>query len=245
MTRDANNVENVMKWAVVAMFILSVVLAAGLSLAGQGGGQSSPWSTVLVFISGMVSTLLVEYLKRRIFKPKLVPVRDSVGKAGFVITTKVPGRRLGLHDARYLRIGITNTATTIAKDCRVYMTEISELTDGQETPTPYNETLRLRWAYEGEEGEPHQGIDIPKDVTIYFDVYSSKREVGTANNDMEEIRVFEFASKSAKSSLQFKDFLQYGKTYRLKMLITAEGANSVPLSLDIIMGNGWDQISLG
>jgi hypothetical protein len=235
-----------MKWAVVIMFILSVVLlAAGLSLAGQGGCQSSPWSSVLFFISGMVSTLLVEYLKRRIFKPKLVPVRDS-GKAGSVITTKVRGDRPDLyHDARYLRIGITNTATTIAKDCRVYMTEISELTeDRQETPTPYKDTLRLRWAYEGEEGEPHQGIDIPKDVTVYFDVYSSKREVGTANN-VKEIRVFEFASKSAKSSPMFKDFLQYGKTYRLKMLITAEGANSVPLPLDIIMGNGWDQIRLG
>jgi hypothetical protein len=244
-----------MKWAVAVMFILSVVLAAALSLAGQAGFQikgprmvsniqSSPWSSVLVFISGMVSTLLVEYFKRRIFKPKLVPVRNS-GKAGFVITTKVPGNRPGLHDARYLRIGITNTERTIAKDCRVYMTEISELTkDRQETPTPYKDTLRLRWAYEGEEGEPHQGIDIPKDVTVYFDVYSSKREVKTANN-VEEIRVFEFASKSAKSSPMFKDFLQYGKTYRLKMLITAEGANSVPLFLDIIMGNGWDQISLG
>jgi hypothetical protein len=96
---------------------------------------SNPWYATwlppfVVFILGMASALLVEYLKARLFKPILRVVHDGK-KAGFVVSTKVGGRRPGLHDARFLRVGVTNGARTLAKNCRPYLISIQEvLNDG-------------------------------------------------------------------------------------------------------------------
>jgi len=204
----------------------------------------SPWYSSAIFLVffgwflGMVSAILVESVRRRLFRPVLTT--EHTKRAGFVVLTTLKGVTVEKYDAKYLRVRVRNLARTTAKGCRAYLTEI-ERWEGDEFVKAdfYRDTLRLRWAYEGEEGDLHEGIDIPKGVLIHFDVLSTRRAATAAgaSEDDRFIQVANHALRYDRDRLMNK--LEYEQKYRFRILVVADDADPQSIDLVVVMGRTW------
>ncbi len=144
-----------------------------------------------------------------------------------------------------MRVGVRNEALTVAKDCRAYLTEIAEW-DGQKyKPVDFfADTLRLRWAYEGENGALHESIDIPKGIVVHFDVFSTKNE-RTSEGTFEEQRIVQVADRGIRYDRErFMNKIEYGKRYRFRTLVVAEGAAPRPQDVEVKLGANWSDMDI-
>jgi hypothetical protein len=167
-------------------------------------GSQVGWDLLKIgfgLVSGAAIPLVVEWLKRRFYGPRL-EVLHGEGES-FIPRSEEPGKTPGPFPARYLRVRVKNTGKMIAKNCRAYLVNIEEIDHGIPKETFYRDTLRLRWAYE-EEGELHEGVDIHTYVFMYFDVMSTKYE---DNKSVSLLQV-------AKLRHCFVNKLQFNKVYR-------------------------------
>jgi len=115
---------------------------------------------------------------------------------------------------------------------------------GTTTETAFAESLRLRWAYEGPNGELHGGIDIPRGVTVYFDVFSSQEASSWQDEHHPEQRILEFAAKAAREAPELLRTLGFNATYRFSLMVTAEGVDPKRAELDVRIGGCWDDIKI-
>ncbi len=186
----------------------------------------------------MVSALVVEYVKRRLFRPILQP--EHTKQPGFVVLTQVKGIMVEKYDAKYLRVGVRNRGRTTAKGCRAYLTEIERSEGARFVKADfYRDTLRLRWAYEAEEGDLHEGIDIPRGIIIHFDVLSTKTGATSAGAS-EDHRIIEVANRGLRYDRdRLMNKLEYGQRYRLRILVVADDADPQPTDVVVAMGPTW------
>jgi hypothetical protein len=202
--------------------------------------------------SAIAVSLTIEYLKRYVFVPRLKLVWEPRGK-GFTPIARVPGpfaEDKGPEvNARYVRVTVTNKSFTniSAKSCRAYLTEIHRLNvDGSLTETSFAESLRLRWAYEGPDGELHGGIDIPKNVKVFFDVFSSQEACTWAEKGKyhDPQRILEVAARNAREAPELLRLLDLDSSYRFSIMVTADGVSPKQAKLDVRLGNQWDDIKV-
>jgi hypothetical protein len=182
-------------------------------------------------VSGAAIPLVVERLRRWFYGPRLEVVHAE--DESFMPTTEVPGRSPGRFPAKYLRVRVKNTGGMVAKGCRAYLVKIEEIIHGKPSPTFYRDTLRLRWAYE-EQGELHEGVDIPPGIFMYFDVFSIKLQEGQ-NVTMLQV---------AKLRDRFVNKLELNKIYRFTILVAAEATGPVQISLKVKLGSSWNDFSV-
>lgn len=201
------------------------------------------------FFSGIIGGYILECLRRFYFVPELSFVWEE-GKKGFTPTAQVRGpltEKSGQEvQARYVRVAIRNDSETktSAKACRAYLTDIKLVTNGTTVETGFAETLRLRWAYEGPNGELHAGIDIPRDVTVFFDVFSSQEPSSWMDDHDPGQRILEFAAKDAREAPELLRILGFNATYRFSLMVTAEGVDPKRSELDVRIGGQWDDVEI-
>ncbi len=200
-------------------------------------------------VGGVLVFLLIEFIRRYLLVPRLTLTCKPGGK-GFTPEARVPGtftKEGGPEvSARYLRVAVENKSRftkASAKSCRAYLTDIKRLdSKGSATETSFAETLRLRWAYEGPDGELHGGIDIPAGVTLYFDVVSSQEAVTCGDKHDPEKLILEVAAKDAREAPELINLLSRNSSYRLSVMVTAEGINPVKAEVDVTLGERWNDI---
>ncbi len=201
-------------------------------------------------IAGGAAALIVDWLKRMAFVPRLIPQCEAKRK-GFTPIARVPGRFTSEGgpevNARYVRVAVTNRSLTrtSAKACKAYLTAIRVINaTGSFDETSFAESLRLRWAYEGPNGELHGGIEIPTGVTVYFDVFSSQEPTPWNEKVDGDERILEVAAKDARQAPEFVNLLALNSAYRFSLLITADGIEPVKAELDVRLGSSWNQIEI-
>jgi hypothetical protein len=181
--------------------------------------------------SGAMIPLAVEWLKRRLFGPRL----EVIIKEGesFTPVSQEPGMTPGPFPSRYMRACVKNIGQTTAKNCRAYLIRVDEIAYGELKPTKYRDTLRLRWAYEDEE-ELHGGVDILPGVFLYFDIMSTKSENG---RDLTMLQV-------AKVRGRFVDLLKFKTHYRFTILVAADATEPKQIIATVAMGDTWENFSV-
>lgn len=202
------------------------------------------------FCSGIIGGLILEFAKRYIFVPKLILTCKTDGEE-FTPTAVVPGpftKKDGTEvSARYVRVAVTNESPTktSARSCRAYLTGIKEFdSEGSLTDKRFAETLRLRWAYEGPDGELHGGIDIPNRVKLFFDVFSSQEACIWKGKNHNAQRILEVAARDAREAPELLKILKLKKSYRFSIMVTADGVDPTQADLDVRIGEQWNDIEV-
>ena len=179
-------------------------------------------------LSGALAPLIAECAKRRFLGPRLEVMYKEEER--YMPITEVPGRLPGrLYPAKYLRVRVENTGRRVAKGCKAYLVKLEEIVNSEPQPTFYQDTFRLRWAYE-QQDELHEGIDIPPGIFIFFDVLSCKHQ---EDKDMTIIQVSKFSIK------KFRNKIKFNKSYRFTILVASEETEPEQISLTVKMGETW------
>jgi hypothetical protein len=99
----------------------------------------------------------------------------------------------------------------------------------------FQDTIRLRWAYEPQEEDLHAGVDVPKGVQFHLDLMSVK------NEDGKHLRIIQVARKYLRFNRDggLVDQLQSDKKYRFHVVITAENATTQRVVLEVAISPGW------
>jgi hypothetical protein len=203
--------------------------------------SSQGFSVAVGFVLGLTSAILIEWLKRFIWRPDLTV---KFGKTPPLRLPAVSG--VGNDDAIYVRGAVQNRSwtRTIAKDCRAYLAEMEEWNGDRFIPVDfYADTLRLRWAYEGKENPPHEGVDVPTGVTLNFDLMSSRSIVREGQTEVHRmVQVFAKGLRTDPERLLNK--LEANKRYRFTVVMVAE--NAAPHTVRTIMqfGASWDALEV-
>lgn len=205
-------------------------------------------------VVGGIVALAMDYARRAMFAPRFRLECEPVGKE-FVRIALVPGPvKVGDDHLRvracYVRISVKNESQTSAKSCRAYLTGIKNLCPGgHTTETGFADSIRLRWAYEGRDGELHGGIDIPHEVTVYFDVFSSQEAAAWPEGQgpaegATETRILEVAPRNARESPDMVNLLKMNASYRFSVMVMADGVSPKLAELDVELGRRWNEIKV-
>lgn len=162
------------------------------------------------------------------------------------VKTFIPhGDNRPVHPAIFLRIAVTNTGGSVAKNCLVYLIDIKEIKAAGENPVGYEDTIRLRWAYEPwdkkESGEPHEGLALQRGVTLYFDLISTKQVIDEKGNATDFITV----QFNRKAPNRFDRGLNFKTRYKFTIVAAADDASPVKATWDIGFGNEYSDVSVG
>lgn len=77
------------------------------------------------------------------------------------------------HYAEYVRIRLTNTKHAVARNCRAYLANVEKQdNEGVFRPTIYEDSIPLAWSCREEDA--YAGIDLPKGITQFVDVVSTR-----------------------------------------------------------------------
>jgi hypothetical protein len=182
--------------------------------------------------------------------PRLTLICEPGGK-GFTPTARVPGtftKKGGPEvNARYVRIAVKGEhfPGSSAKSCRVNLTGIKRFNSaGSLTEISFAETLRLRWAYEGPDSDPHVGRDIPNGALSYVDVFSSQEAVTWGHKRDDQNLILEVAAENAREAPELVNLLSSNSSYRFSITATADGVEPVNAELDVKLGEKWDQVEV-
>ena len=149
------------------------------------------------------------------------------------------------YPARYLRIAVENTGGSVANNSLVYLTDIKEIKAEGEKSVGYEDTIRLRWAYESwdkkESGEPHEGLALQRGVTLYFDLIATKQETDVHQNEHDTIKL----QLNRRVTNKFDDILNFKRRYLFTVVAAADDASPVKATWDIEFGNDYKDISVG
>jgi hypothetical protein len=173
------------------------------------------------FFVGIVALLLAfsGNIKNFFTRPKLK--LDYEGEAANVVPTQHPEDGQ-LFSVIYVKPRIRNLGQRVAKNCRVYLTNIQKVhTAGCSTsPTAFYDARVISWPL-----RDFKPRDIPKTVDFYIDVVRVYKEKTG----------WYFGIKGRYASLE--ELNTYSGTYRLTLVATAENANPAKLVIDITYDN--------
>jgi hypothetical protein len=189
-------------WAAIAAALIGAVVGA-----------------VLAFIG----TVALEPVARRFLGPRL---KLEGGNTDDLLVTLNPSTPRNFV-VKYLRLKVKNVKLRIARDCRGYLVDVEEEQGKQFVKTDYKDVVRLLWAYESvQEGEKsgaveHRGVDLLPEISHYLDVLSTNMINGP-------VILVRFASSKLKV---YKQLLKIGRSYRLTIQVSADGAQPVLIRL--------------
>lgn len=135
-------------------------------------------------VVGFIGAIIAEPLRQHFFSPRL---HLSFNKSGECVTStqehvfiRSPDNPhysvyAGSHDAHYIRIKVVNKENHLAKKCYAYLIGIQRENEvGNYVPTEYVDSIGLPWSCRVE-GTEYQPLDIPKGVSQFIDLISTKK----------------------------------------------------------------------
>jgi hypothetical protein len=178
------------------------------------------WPTVVIgAVSGLVGGFLsggaYQHLRDHITRPVLtLDYLDEVGANK--VETRVQDGAGGMSPVTYIRARLRNTGKRLAKNCKVYLTELSEVRGTEINPTDLRDDTPLSWP--GWSFEPR---DIGAGVEFYVDIVSIPFIRGQWNICAEKLRA------------DRKKIANFIGTYRFQLTATADNADSAICVIDI------------
>jgi hypothetical protein len=193
------------------------------------------WVAFLSFIGGFVSAIFAEPLRRWLFQSVLT--LDFEKTDHFVTSTEETEKRFDPESgtvietqkrkARYVRVRVTNTSGSLAKNCRAYLVNIEQLGhSGQWEATVYCESMQLAWSGRGDGA--YTAVDLPKNVPHFIDVVSMREKSATFQL---EIKVL---------LKRYEAMLSTPGQYRFTILVSGENVTLKKLRLSLKWAGAWD-----
>lgn len=140
---------------------------------------------ILVFLTGFFTAVFAEPLRRWLFRPRLImEFRDTNDfKADTPEIVSSTDGTVRTCRAYYIRGKVFNKSVNIAKQCRVYLTNIENKSSrtGEFEQTTFCESIPLHWSCMGPDGA-FKPLDLPKNINQYFDILSTRE--GDTNIDL-------------------------------------------------------------
>jgi hypothetical protein len=124
-----------------------------------------------------------------------------------------------------IRASIQNSGRTTAKQCRVYLIELSEIHDGKKTTAGFHDSVSLPWA-----GWDFLPRDIPPSVNSFLDVVRFRKDEPALN--------FTFSVFSGDR----KGLNSFSGIYRFRMVATADNAAPVYREISIDYQGNWHNV---
>jgi hypothetical protein len=178
---------------------------------------------LLTFAGGLVTALIGEPLRHRVWRPKL---RVSFGiSEEYIAPTReeFPG---GEREARYVRLKVVNRSQAVARDCRAFLTNIErETPPGKFERTIFSDTLQLPWSVRPDGGRAE---DLPHGVANFVDVISTREGNPTFRIHG---RVFPF---------RYEHLLSDYARYRLTVWVTGDNVKPVKIKLFFSWKGAWN-----
>ena len=206
--------------------ILTVFLVVAAIVAGTNGTLPNQVSGIF---AGALIAILAEPIRRWIFRPVLHlhfgDTDDYIAPSPRQADGKI------VDDSIYLRVGVTNSSTAVAKGCRAYITKIEERhsTTGGFYQATFSDSLRLFWACKPTRDEKLAAIDIPKGVRQFVDVLfaaSSQPNVFTPCVEFTPLRYSELIGKAG--------------TFRLTVMVAGDELLPAELKLIFTWKGQWN-----
>jgi hypothetical protein len=189
-------------------------------------------ATLLGFVSGFFTAIFAEPLRIWMFAPRLRLefVHDD---DDFVTKTKEKTSQGTVHDARYVRVRVTNSRPALAKSCRAYLVKIehqSNSTDEWEA-SEYSESLQLAWS--GRHDQSRYGaLDLPQDIPHFVDVLSV-RAVSA-----------EFLPGIESKLFRYEELYRRTGTFRFTVAVSGDGVKPAWIRLWFKWSGVWDQCEI-
>jgi len=125
----------------------------------------------------------------------------------------------------YVRVRVQNKGSAIAKGCRVYLTELKEVSPGGTAATALDDSKVLAWA-----GYHFSPLDIPPEGVFYADVVRfSKDDRGWLFS----------VEKLLAHQQKLKDYVG---TYRFRVMVVAENAARSFCEFDVTYNGDWHSL---
>ena len=120
-------------------------------------------------VAGAAGSVVTPRLTNHFFGPKLdVTITDDEECNTTTTLTDASGNYVA--HARYVRVKVTNTGHSTAKNCVAYLSDV-EFLDAPTAPTErYVDTIRLSWTG----SQAHAPIDLPPHISDYANVVSAR-----------------------------------------------------------------------
>ncbi len=163
-------------------------------------------------IAGGLLTGFFDGVYRWWFRPKLDLSFEDQNDAFVLEGTYDPGG--GVRTSKHVRVCLINTGKSIARECRVYLTEISEVDGTQTHPTKLYDAKELPWAGYPKSYSPRH---VASGIKFFVDV------VRFSQNDPHWNWYIEHIFASQQSIISHK-----GK-FRLTLVATAD--NAIPSTI--------------
>jgi len=186
---------------------------------------------IIVFITGFFTAIFAEPLRRWIFRPRLImdfgDTNDFKADTPEIVGTTDGTIRKGR--AYYIRGRVVNKSTNIAKQCRVYLTNIEKKSNrtGEFEQTTFCEGIPLHWSCR-ELGGAFNPLDLPKDINQYFDIFSTRE--GDTNID----------PKLMSKPFRYEHLFTEPGTYRYSIQVSGEGFRPIVMKILLEWKGVWD-----
>lgn len=132
-----------------------------------------------------------------------------------------------LRTSTFIRVRLFNSGKSVARDCRVFLTEIKEINGMQEHPTKLYDAKELPWA-----GYPrdYASRPVPPGIQSYVDVLRISKGDPSWNFLVKAL----FASQESIKN--------YKGTYRIKIIATADNAKPTEVEFDITYNSDYTSL---
>jgi hypothetical protein len=125
----------------------------------------------------------------------------------------------------YIRARVRNTGREVARSCRVYLAELTEIRTSGQISTSLYDAKQLQWA-----GLDFIPLDIPRGVNLYVDLAWVSKDQPGWRFSVQRL----FASQSGLKT--------YRGTYRFHLLATAHNADPAVCSVDVSYDGDWHSL---
>jgi hypothetical protein len=149
-------------------------------------------------------------------------------------------------DACYVRIAVENVGGSVANNCLIYLTDVQQVTENGLVSLGYEDTIRLRWAYEPWQSEgptkAHEGLALPSGVIFYFNLLWTVHP----GIDKSGQRTTDAAIISFNSYVQsrYTNLLKMSSTYLFTFVAAADEAMPVKATWKIAIGAGYKDLDV-
>ncbi len=193
-------------------------------------------STLIGLAAGAIGFILTKHLDRWFFSPRVRIVFDD--DDGNRVDYSDFNDRNMLTESIYHRLKLTNDSTTVARDCRVYLTNLEVNPGDGFMRTSFRDSVRLQWAHEKAD-ELEGKVHLPKGVGMYFDIAYQTNE----HPEYME-KVDSFTPRIVNKALRSENSMHRHVPYRFTIIATAD--NAEPYVAKVVVGRrregGWIKI---
>jgi hypothetical protein len=185
---------------------------------------------VAVFWAGFLAALLIQWLWRKLHRPRLRVGFDY--SPAYIRPTEVTFSDNEKINSYYIRISVTNENRTPAKSCRVFLTNIeTQVLEGEFEPTDYDDTLQFAWAGQ-RKGHEYTGIDLPKGIKLYLNLLT------TVENDEK------FYLHLQRVPMKYAELFRKKQLFSFDILVTSANMNPQKARMLFQWNGSWDDFKV-